>query len=283
VTAGEVYRALWRHKWLIFLLCVGCVAGAWYLTTRETKTYEASTLVRAQERGPSAGDASAALQASQILAETYANVIASGALASELRTLVATCAKSEGSAGAAARSRSCAWLKDKRGGPVAPRAVSRVKLSTNRPQDLDLLSITARSPNPRNALLAAAAAPDALRSFVRRTAPPSERIVTVKAATASSPVPRHLALNITIALVLALIFSGGLALLMELFRDRLPEANELEQALGHPVLATIPVLRLRATAAPPRDGPSTALPGRESVEGESSSRTETQAASERRV
>lgn len=280
MTAGDVYRALWRHKWFILFLSAGCVAGAWYLTAREAKTYEASALVRTQERGNTAGDAAAALQASQLLAETYARVIASGALAGELRTVVAACARSNGSAGARPP---CAWLSGKRGGPLAPGAISRVPLSAARPEDLDLLSITARSPNPRNALLAAAAAPDALRSFVRRTAPPSERIVTVKAATASSPVPRHLALNITIALVLALIFSGGLALLMELFRDRLPEANELEQALGHPVLATIPVLRLRATAAPPRDGPSTALPGRESVEGESSSRTETQAASERRV
>ena len=34
------------------------------------------------------------------------------------------------------------------------------------------------------------------------------------------------------------------SLLIELFRDRLPEPDELGQALGHPVLATIPTLRL---------------------------------------
>lgn len=283
VTAGEVYRALWRYKWFILVLTAACVGAAWFTTSRQTKTYEASTLVRAQERGNSAGDAAAALQASQVLAETYAKMIGSGALAGEVRTLAATCAKSNGSAAVPARPRTCAWLAGKRRGRLEPRTISRVKLSANHLQDLDLLSITARSANPRNALLAAAAAPDALRRFIRKTAPPSERIVTVKAATASSPVSRHLALNATIALMLGLIFSGAFALLIELFRDRLPEADELEQALGHPVLATIPTLRLHRIAGPPRAGRGPAVMTGESVDGEDASRTHARAAPERRV
>jgi capsular polysaccharide biosynthesis protein len=283
VTAGEVYRALWRYKWFILVLTAACVGAAWFATARQTKTYEASTLVRAQERGKSAGDASAALQASQVLAETYAKVIASGALAGEVRSLVATCAKSSGAAAVPARPKTCAWLAGKRRGRLEPRTIARVKLSANHLQDLDLLSITARSATPRSALLAAAAAPDALRRFIRKTAPPSERIVTVKAATASSPVSRHLPLNLTIALMLGLIFSGAFALLVELFRDRLPGADELERALGHPVLATIPTLRLHRIAAPPRAGGGAAVVTGESVDGENAARTHARAAPERRL
>ena len=154
-----------------------------------------------------------------------------------------------------------------------PGTISKVKLSAAEVQDLDLLSITARSTSPRRALLAAAAAPDAFRSFIRKTAPSSERIVTVKLATTSSRVSRHLPLNVAIALVLGLIFSGALALLIELFRDRLPEADELERTLGHPVLATIPNLRLHRMAPAVRDGTGPAVGVGQSVDGESASRT----------
>ena len=288
MTAGDVYRALWRQKWFILILTAACVGAAWYATARQTQAYEASTLVRVQERGRSAGDAAAALQASQDLARTYAKMVGSGALAAEVRTLVATCAQSKRSSAktsstqrsasprsasvknvGTAGSASCAWLVGKRRAGLSPATISKVKLSAAEVEDLDLLSITARSTIPRRALLAAAAAPDALRGFILKTAPSSERIVTVKAATTSSRVSRHLPLNVAIALVLGLIFSGALALLIELFRDRLPEADELEQTLGHPVLATIPSLRLHRMAPPGRDGTGPAVAMGQSVDGES--------------
>jgi hypothetical protein len=219
-------------------------------------------------------------------------MIGSGALSGEMRTLVATCAKSKGSAArtsstqrstspgstsakraGTAGATSCAWLVGKRRTGLVPGTISKVKLSAAEVQDLDLLSITARSTSPRRALFAAAAAPDALRSFILKTAPSSERIVTVKLATTSSRVSRHLPLNVAIAIVLGLIFSGALALLIELFRDRLPEADELEQTLGHPVLATIPNLRLHRMAPPARDGTGPTVAVGQSVDGEGASRT----------
>jgi capsular polysaccharide biosynthesis protein len=285
VTAGDVYRALWRHKWFILVLTAVCVGAASYATAQQTQAYEASTLVRAQERGPLAGDAGVALQASQDLAQTYARMIRSGALAGDIKTLVATCIRLRASSArrpgtpssapaetaSAARATSCAWLVGRRRTGLAPGTISKAKLTADNVQDLDLLSITARSENPRNALIAAAAAPEALRAFIRRTAPSSERIVTVKAPTSSSPVSRHLALNGTIALMLGLIFSGALALLLELFRDRLPDADELEEAVGHPVLGTIPTLRFRQGASPSQEGtgPTVAM-GR--LDGESAPR-----------
>lgn len=264
-----MYRALWRHKYFIFALTAVFVVVAAYLTTQQTAKYEATTLVRVQERGPRAGDASAALVASQTLAQTYAKIIGSGALAGEIKTLVTACSggrrpstpaapsRQRGSAATNTRANSCAALGGARNTLVARRTLSEVGLSGSPVQDLDLLEITARGKQPTSAMVVANAAPLALREFVARTGSGSEQIVIAKAATVpSSPVSRHLALNIAIALVLGLIFNGALALLIELFRDRLPDPEELGQALGQPVLATIPTLRLHeltpATAQPER-------------------------------
>jgi uncharacterized protein involved in exopolysaccharide biosynthesis len=48
LTAGDVYRALWRHKVFIAVLTAAFVTATWYATKQQTQTYEASALVRAQ-------------------------------------------------------------------------------------------------------------------------------------------------------------------------------------------------------------------------------------------
>lgn len=276
MTAGDVYRALWRYRLFIAVLTAAFVGATWYATSLQTQTYEASTLVRAQERGPAAGNASAALQASQDLARTYAKMIRSGALTDDVQQLVAACAKKRSSVTSPKNARkagapSCGWLGSKRSRRVVPRDVSEVTLSAEPVQDLPLLTLTARSKKSTSALIVADAAAPALREFIRTTAPLSERVVTVKAATESTPVSRHLGLNIAIALMLGLIFNGALALLIEFFRDRLPEPDQLEQALGYPVLATIPALRLHRMEAPGQEE-TQPVAIRQSVDGESTPR-----------
>jgi capsular polysaccharide biosynthesis protein len=213
----------------IVVLTAVFVGAAWYVSSRQTLTYEATALVRVQERGPNVGDAAGALVAAQSLAQTYAKIIDSGALKGEINRLVVN--------------------------RPARRQVSEVTLSANADQDSPLLTITARSRNPASASIVADAAPRALSKFIRRTGPRSEQIVAVEIRS-SSPVSRHMALNLAIALVIGLIFNSALALLIELFRDRLPELDELGQAVGHPVLATIPTLRL-SPVAPPTGSPET--------------------------
>jgi capsular polysaccharide biosynthesis protein len=239
LTAGDVYRALWRHKVLIAVLTAVFVVAAWYATKQQTQKYEATALIRIQERGRRAGDAAAALQASQTLAQTYAKIIGSGALGAQTAKVLA--------------------------GKVAPRALSEVTVSAAPVQDLDLVTITTRSASPSRATLVASALPAALRAFIQSTGSRSEQIVTVH-TTSSSAVSRHLALNLALALMLGLLFNGALALLLELVRDRLPEPDELGRSVGHPVLATIPSLRFRAPLA---SGTESTLPvgsvGHESV------------------
>jgi receptor protein-tyrosine kinase len=262
LTAGDVYRALWRHKLFILLLTAVFVGATWYVTSRQTRTYEASTLVRVQERGDTGN---AALLAAQTLAQTYASIIGSGALEEGIATLVAACASGNPSSlkgilpvaprGApnaaaakgfrAAYRRTCRSIGVTRGNRVSPRKVSKVDLSGDPVEDLDLLSIAGRSTNRTNATIAVNAAPWALRGFIRKTGSSSEKIVTVKTATKPrSPVSEQLPLKIAIAVMLGLIFNGALALLLELFRDRLPDPDQLGREVGVPVLATIPALRL---------------------------------------
>lgn len=285
--AGDVYRALWRHKLFIAFLAAVFVAAAWWVTSRQPQRYEASTLVRVQELGSRAGDASAALVASQTLTQTYAQIVDSGALKPRIKALVAGCnsgtptrlkaflpvaaggAASQQNAGqtapatpsarraAAARSAlrrtyltACSSMGVTRRLRALPTKVSEVHVSASPVQDLDLLSISARSRSRRNATIAANAAPWALRAFIRKSGSRSERIVTVKPALVpNSPVSRQLPLKLTIALMVALIFNGALALLIELLRDRLPEAEQLGREVGAPVLATIPTLRLHTAAS----------------------------------
>jgi capsular polysaccharide biosynthesis protein len=267
LTAGDLYRVLWRHKFFILLLTIAFVAATWYATSRQTRTYEASTLVRIQEQGDT-GNAS--LLAAQTLAQTYAKIIGSGALKGEIETLVAGCAnqslstlkrslpvtsppRDRNSASSQnlrrTYARACRSIGITPRGRFAPRKVSEVSLSGTPVQDLDLLSISGRSKSPKNATIATNAAPLALRAFVRRTGSGTEKIVLVKPATEpSSPVSRQLPLKIAIAVMLGLIFNGALVLFFEFFRDRLPEPDELGLALGHPVLATVPALRLHDVA-----------------------------------
>jgi capsular polysaccharide biosynthesis protein len=263
----------------------------WYGTSKQTRTYEASTLVRVRESASSAGSASTALLAATTLAQTYSKIIDSGALSGEIETLAATCSRAKSASKGIrptapanpqgqgptkvgkARVISCAWLRGTSRRLIAPREISQVKVSGSPVADLDLLSITARNRNPTNAMLAANAVPPALRNFIRKSGSVSEQLITVEpAARPSSPVSRQWPLKIAIALLLGLVFNGALALLIELFRDRFPEPDELEQALGHPVLAAIPALRLHRVPSVPvqHESGSTLAVGR-ALDGEGSS------------
>lgn len=224
MTAADVYRALWRHTVLIVGLTAICVGATWYVTSREAKLYKASTLVRIQVRSGSASSTSNSLDTSQRLAQTYAQIIDSGALTNRVK-----------------RSITAAQPK---------RTIPGLKISAQPVQSTELIWISARSRRPADAAAAANASPPALRRFVRQTGRPNDQIVTVKSATApTSPVSPRVTLNIALALLLGLIFNGALALLFELIRDRMPDTEELGAAVGYPVLATIPTL-LRRRSSP---------------------------------
>jgi capsular polysaccharide biosynthesis protein len=216
VTAADVYRALWRHKFFIALF-TGILAGAtWYLTSQQTPIYQASTLVRIQQRIGDTDDAIRSLDAGERLAQTYAEIVQTRELARRMHEEL---------------------------GDRVPISAIRGDVSARPVQDLELLRISARSPSPEAAAVIANAAPPALRGFIAETGTLRDQIITIDRAQPSTiPVAPDMKFNLTVAILLGLMLNGALALLIELLSDRLPSSDELEQAIGRPVLGTIPPL-----------------------------------------
>ncbi len=228
MTDGDVYRALRRHWFLIVVLTAVYVGAAWYATSRQTAHYQASSLVRLQQPGAGGGNAYTGIQASQLLAQSYASIIGSGALDKSVGSVV----------------------ERKTGG-----SASGLTLNAHAVSGLDMLWIDARSRNAVVAEASANAAPQALRTFIRKSNMAKEDVIVVKSATApGSLVSTHKKLYIALALLLGLIVNGALVLFLETLRDRLPDTDQLGESVGHPVLASIPLLQLGSMPKRDREG-----------------------------
>jgi capsular polysaccharide biosynthesis protein len=210
----DVYRALWRHKVLIVVMTAWVTVGAWYLTSRQPPTYQASSLVRIQQKVKTSAEAFAALQTGQRLAQTYARITTTLTIAEAIET--------------------------KLGGVVPLREID---LAAAQVDDLDLLTISASHRDPKRAQLIANVAPSAVRDFIQRTGTLNEEVILVQlAAVPASPSAPRVKLNVAVALLLGLIFNAALALLLEAVADRLSDPDSFERLAGKPVLATVPVL-----------------------------------------
>ncbi len=237
MTVADVYRALWRHKIFIVAGTAIVLGIAWFLTSTKPKIYEASALIRVQQRIDDPTQALGALQTGERLVRTYARIARTATIAAKIAE----------------------QLK----GAVPPSEVYG-SIRAHQVEDLELLSITARSRNPRHAALIANAAPAALRSFIAQTGTTRDQVITVQAAgVPRSPSSPDLRFNLLMALLLGLILNGGLALLAELLLDRVSGLDELERVAQRPILATVPVLEFRGgDSAPGASVPEAIAPGR---------------------
>jgi capsular polysaccharide biosynthesis protein len=233
VSTRDVYRALWRHKLFILVGTAALVAATWYFTTLVTPTYEASVLVRIQQLEE--GDVTSsvyALQASERLAETYAEIVDAGALGSRLR--------------------------DELAGTLPPETVRDTEVAGHPVEGLDLLWIGASSESAETARTVADAAPGALADLVADSGTVGDRVVTVKpAAVPNEPASPDLALNLVIAAAVGLILNGALVIAAEALRDRLIDPRRASASFGLPVLARVPSLslvRLEPRPGAPGDG-----------------------------
>jgi len=224
VTNIDAYRGLWRRKVFIAVMSAIFVGVTWFLTTRQTPIYEASTLVRIQQSADDPDQARDSIEAAQQLTQTYAKIIETGSLSERVLRQVPV---------------------EQRGavGSVADMEVAGEALVAEPVESLDLLTVFARSPSPRRAEVLANATPAALQAFIQETRTAGERIIPVSPALLpESPASPSLLLNLMLALVLGLLLNGALALLFELLSDRLPEPDDLEASIGLPVLALVPTM-----------------------------------------
>ena len=233
LTAGEVYRALWRHKWFIAALTAACLAGA----CMRPPTRRRPTKRRPREGAGTRTNGRRCRRGAASVAGPRSRRTREWSVRGRLRRRQGPRRQVRPAEGVVHRPPATpSSVRPPR--PVATRADGCRRQECVRARtrnDLEGEAVRRPRPGSRPAvdhgpqresaerLLAAAAAPEALRSFIRRTGSGSERIIVIKPATTSSAVSRHVALNAVVALMLGLIFNGALALLIELFRDRLPE------------------------------------------------------------
>jgi capsular polysaccharide biosynthesis protein len=218
LTVGDVYRALWRHRVLMVVVTAAVVAATGYLVSRQPKMYEASALVRVQQEIQNPAEAFGALETGQRLAQTYARITTTANIAHRIAKAL--------------------------GGAVPEHEIDG-HLSASPVQNLDLLTISAANRSPEVARDVANAAPGALQAFIQQTGTLRDHVITVQPASVpTSPSSPRLKLDLVIALLLALLFNGALALALDVVRDRAEGADEIAAVAGTPVIGTVPALDL---------------------------------------
>jgi capsular polysaccharide biosynthesis protein len=221
MTISDVYRMLWRQRIFVLVVVVVVVGAAYVLTSRQTKLYTASSLVRVQQDVRTTEEAFGALLTGERLARTYQRI----AETDSVRELVKTQLR----------------------GAVPSDAVV---VDAHQVTGLELLQISVTNERPAVAAAVANAVPAALARFIERTGSFRDTITVVeRASPPGAPSSPNLRLNLMLALLLGLLLAGGLALIRETLSDRVDDLEELEKVTGHPVIAMIPNLRFELPPA----------------------------------
>lgn len=219
MAVADVYAALWRHRLFIVVMTLIVGGVAYVLVSTQPKVYEATALIRVVQRGAAPTDLLGSLEVGQRLAQTYAQIV-------ETRSI---------------QNRVAAKL-------LLP--TSQIDLSSSPVGDIELVKVTASSKEPTRAALVANTAVLALQSFIADTGTTGEKIVSIDPARVPTvPASPRVTLTVAVAVLLGLMFNGALALLLELFADRLPPVEGMEATFGKAVLATVPELAFKQSAA----------------------------------
>src|SRR4051794_2253580 len=151
MAVGELYRALWRRKLIVVGTLALVIAAAVYYTSRQPKTYRATTLVRIQQTITNSAEAFGALQTGGRLAQTYAEIVGTNTIAQKVYLGL--------------------------DGQIPYNQIAG-SLGGAQIDDLDLLSISATSSAPAWAQQIASEAPAALRRFIAETGTLRDQVVT---------------------------------------------------------------------------------------------------------
>lgn len=215
MTSDSFLNVAWRRRWTVLatMLVLGAVTYA-YTSTRE-KVYETSaTLLIAQPRGSQTFDA---VQASQVAARTYGDVVTSANIAEMVsRALGGSPSPNDLEDGIVAE-------------PVAETQLLKLRISASDPEQAKRIADTYA---------------EVFTAYVRQELTPVTQ-TTITVADAAS-VPRQAAkpkpkLFTALALIFGLGLGLALAALRERFDHRLRTVEDLERALGDlPVLARVP-------------------------------------------
>lgn len=214
MTSDSFLTVVWRRKWIVLGTTVLLAAVVFAYSSTQTKVYETqATLLIAQ---PSDAQTFDAVQASQVAARTYGDVLTSPNIAQQV---------SDALGGTPSRD---TLVNDVSADPVPETQLLRLKVSANDPQEAKRI---------------ADAYAGVFTTYVRRTLTPVTHVsITVADAasvpdSAARPKPK---LYTILAAVLGLALGLALAVLRERFDKRIRTVEELERLIDVPILARIP-------------------------------------------
>ena len=214
MTSDNFLTVVWRRKWIVLGTTVLLAAVVFAYASTLSKVYETSaTLLIAQPSNTQTFDA---VQASQVAARTYGDVLTSPNIAQE--------------------------VSDQLGG--TPDRDTLVKdVSADPVPETQLLRLTISAHDPQDAKRIADAYAAVFTGYVKRNLTPVTH-VTVTVADAAS-VPDHASrpkpkLYALLAAVIGLALGIALAVLRERFDKRIRTVEELEALIEVPILARVP-------------------------------------------
>ncbi|HTR72706.1 MAG TPA: polysaccharide biosynthesis tyrosine autokinase [Solirubrobacteraceae bacterium] len=205
---------LWRRRWVVVATFLVFVIAAAIVSKTLPKVYSAtSSLVVIQKENAASFDA---VQASQVTARTYSDIISSSVIANQVASQL-------------------------KGGETGSSVSSAISVSPV--TETQLLKITADDHNPHKAQLLANTYASAVIEYIRQNLGSTVGAEVALASSATLPTapsrPRP-TLYVLVAAILGLFFGVGGALLWERLDTRLRTADEVRERFDELILARMP-------------------------------------------
>lgn len=218
--SDQLLITLWRRKWIIVLTVIVATTASYLVSAQLPKVYSARATLFVGDRIGVNNDFEA-IQSAQVLAKTYAELIQSRNVATEVAKVL------PGDLGA---------------GEILGRMTFRPVRETQ------LIVLSAEGDSPTAAIELANTYASVFAEYARDQLEAQTNgtvAIADRAQTSGAPIRPQPKLYSAIVLVLSLFLGAGLALLRDRLDTRLRNEDELSAELGVPVLGRVPVVSRR--------------------------------------
>jgi len=224
MSSDQLLITLWRRKWIIALTVIVATTASYFLSAELPKVYSARATLFVGDR-VSVNNDFEAIQSAQVLAKTYAELIQSRNVATQVAEALP--------------------------GDLGPgRLLGRM---TFRPvRETQLIVVEAEGPSPGAATTIADTYASVFASYAatRLEAQTNGKVsIADRAQTSGVPIRPQPKLYAAIVFVLSFFLGAAVALLRDRLDTRLRSEDDLSTALGLPVLGRVPALSRRQSRA----------------------------------
>lgn len=227
--SDQLLITLWRRKWIIVLTAIVATTASYFVSAELPKVYSASATLFVGDRVGVNNDFEA-IQSAQVLAKTYAELIQSRNVATEVALAL------PGELGA---------------GEILERMTFRPVRETQ------LIVVSAEGDSPTAAIMLANTYASVFADYARDQLEDQTNgtvAIADRAQTSGAPIRPQPVLYSAIMLVLSLFLGAGLALLRDRLDTRLRSEDGLSAELGVPVLGRAPAVSRRRMGRAAKQG-----------------------------